>query len=104
MKFRPIVKNLFSIGLFLITFLFSLPLVCHAQEKTAFASNRDGNYEIYVMNPDGSGQTRLTNNSANDSQPSFSRDGSKIAFASDREGNVKIFVMNRRIESHQAYK
>jgi len=32
--------------------------------KIAFASDRDGNYEIYVMNADGSGQTRLTNNSS----------------------------------------
>ncbi|MEW6363287.1 MAG: hypothetical protein AB1714_01470 [Acidobacteriota bacterium] len=32
----------------------------------AFASNRDGNYEIYVMNADGSGVTRLTNISATD--------------------------------------
>ena len=30
--------------------------------KIAFKSDRDGNWEIYVMNADGSGQTRLTNN------------------------------------------
>ena len=30
--------------------------------QIAFTSNRDGNVEIYVMNDDGSGQTRLTNN------------------------------------------
>ena len=82
------------IGFVLAACLLGLPMICVAQEKIAFASNRDGNYEIYAMNPDGSGQTRLTNNSANDSQPSFSLDGSKIAFASDREGNFKIFVMN----------
>jgi hypothetical protein len=34
-----------------------------------FASQRDGNWEIYVMNADGSGQTRLTNNSADDGHP-----------------------------------
>jgi hypothetical protein len=34
--------------------------------RIAFASNRDGNFEIYVMNADGSGVTRLTNNPAND--------------------------------------
>ena len=32
----------------------------------AFTTNRDGNYEIYVMNADGSGQTRLTTNAAED--------------------------------------
>ena len=35
-----------------------------ANGKIAFASTRDGHLQIYVMNPDGTGQTRLTNNSA----------------------------------------
>jgi Tol biopolymer transport system component len=40
--------------------------------KIAFdSSSRDGNYEIYVMNADGSGQTRLTHNSADDRRPSW---------------------------------
>ncbi|MCH7905619.1 MAG: PD40 domain-containing protein [Armatimonadetes bacterium] len=62
--------------------------------KIAFTSERDGNAEIYVMNADGSGQTRLTNNGADDRRPAFSPDGSKIAFASDRDGNWEIYVMN----------
>ena len=32
----------------------------------AFESYQDGNWEVYVMNADGSGQTRLTNNPAFD--------------------------------------
>jgi hypothetical protein len=62
--------------------------------KIAFVSSRNGNFEIYVMNADGSGQTRLTNNPANDIDPSFSPDGSKIAFVSRRDGNFEIYVMN----------
>ena len=64
------------------------------QNKIAFTSDRDGNPEIYVMNADGSGQTRLTNNGADDRRPAFSPDGTKIAFASDRDGNWEIYVMN----------
>ena len=60
----------------------------------AFTSDRDGNFEIYVMTADGSNQTRLTDNSANDSSPAWSPDGKKIAFASDRDGNFEIYVMN----------
>ena len=45
----------------------TLPLVCTAQERIAFTSNRDdGNFEIYVMNADGTNQTRVTNNPALD--------------------------------------
>jgi len=64
--------------------------------KIAFVSSRNGNgFLIYVMNADGSNQTRLTNNSANDGAPSFSGDGSKIAFSSGRDdGNLQIYVMN----------
>lgn len=62
--------------------------------KIVFTSERDGNREIYVMNADGSAQTRLTNNPAADEQASFSADGSRIAFRSTRDGNAEIYVMN----------
>ena len=62
--------------------------------RIAFQSDRDGNAEIYVMNADGSGQTRLTNNPANDDVPAWSPDGAKIAFQSTRDGNYDIYVMN----------
>ena len=79
----------------LLSVLFTVPSMAYADgSKIAFNSNRDGNYEIYVMNADGSGQTRLTNNPATDYYPSFSPDGSKIAFNSYRDGNNEIYVMN----------
>jgi len=62
--------------------------------RIAFQSDRDGNYEIYVMNADGSSQTRLSHHPAGDYLPSWSSDGSRIAFNSDRDGNLEIYVMN----------
>ena len=53
--------------------------------KIAFASDRDGNYEIYVMNADGTHQTRLTNNAAYDMSPAWSPDGTRIAFDTQRD-------------------
>lgn len=66
----------------------------------AFHSNRDGNNEIYVMNPDGSDQTRLTFDSRSDQRPDISPDGQRIVFSSNRitetnpTGDFEIFVMN----------
>ena len=64
----------------------------------AFQSDRDGNLEIYIMGPDGSGQTNLTNNPANDYDPAFSADGNQIVFVSDREtdsGDGRfLYIMN----------
>ena len=73
--------------------------------KIAFVSDRDsnnpdtmGNIEIYVMNADGSGQTRLTSGSAINCCPSWSPDGTKIALSSVRDDDVsrslEIYVMN----------
>jgi Tol biopolymer transport system component len=62
--------------------------------KIAFQSNRDGDWEIYVVNPDGSGETHLTDNSVSDYWPAWSPNGRKIAFNSDRDGNPEIYVMN----------
>jgi hypothetical protein len=48
--------------------------------KIAFTSQRDGNSEIYSMNADGSGVTRLTNDPAIDAGPAWSLGGQKILF------------------------
>src|SRR5688500_4859807 len=61
--------------------------------KIAFTSNRDGNYEIYVMNAEGSNQTRLTYNEprvpyvqnpfdGEDMEPAWNPSGTEIAFHS----------------------
>jgi hypothetical protein len=63
-------------------------------KKIAFATNRDGNFEIYVMNGDGTNQQRLTSNAALDTSPSWSPDGQKLVFESDRDGNHELYVMN----------
>ena len=45
-------------------------LISPNAERIAFVSDRDGDLDIYVMNPDGSDVTRLTDNSEPDRYPS----------------------------------
>jgi Tol biopolymer transport system component len=75
--------------------------------KIAFHSTRDtlsrggnvppgGNpFEIYVMDADGSNQTRITNNLSQDSFPQWSPDGSRLTFTTNRDGgDFEIYTMN----------
>ena len=52
--------------------------VAPATAKIAFTSNREGNSEIYIMNPDGSEQVNLTRHRALIMIPSGPRQVSKF--------------------------
>ena len=67
--------------------------------KIAFASFRDGNFEIYTMDftffpVRGPNQVNLTNNAAADGRPSWSFNARQICFVSNRAGNSDIWLMN----------
>jgi Tol biopolymer transport system component len=63
--------------------------------RIAFVSDRDGDEEIYSMNPDGSDVRKLTDNAANDSGPAVSADGRRIVFTSYRDDSYgDIYLMN----------
>lgn len=51
-----------------------------AAGKITFQSNRNGNFDIFVMNADGSGVTQLTSHPFDEYLPLFSPDGSRITF------------------------
>jgi Tol biopolymer transport system component len=61
--------------------------------KIAYRCCDDDNWEIYVMNADGTGRTNLTNSPGWDSGHTWSPDGTQIAFNSGRDGNDQIYVM-----------
>ncbi|HEY5951918.1 MAG TPA: hypothetical protein VIV40_40760 [Kofleriaceae bacterium] len=46
----------------------------------AFLSDRDGTPHIYLMNPDGTSLRRLTTHTAEESAPTWSRDGKLLAY------------------------
>ncbi len=62
--------------------------------RIAFASNREGRSDIYVMDTDGSNVERLTHSPADDDTPAWSPDGTRIAFQSRRDGNLEIYMMD----------
>lgn len=63
-------------------------------KKISFTAYRDKNWDIYVMNSDGSGLTQLTKDPANDSYASWSPDGKKMAFGSNMSGKFQIYLAN----------
>jgi Tol biopolymer transport system component len=73
----------------------SLPAPSNSEDLIAFASDRDGNYEIYVMHADDSNLQRLTDNDADEWFPSWSPDGAQLLFNSKRDGgDLDVYVMN----------
>ena len=63
--------------------------------QIAFWSVVNGNFDVFVVNADGSGLNNLTNSPADEGGPAWSRDGSRIAYGrSGGDGDSNIFVMN----------
>jgi Tol biopolymer transport system component len=57
------------------------------------SSNKDGNWEIYLVQP-GTGEVkRLTDHKANDLEPVWAPDGKRIAFISDRQDGTNVWTM-----------
>ncbi len=91
-------------NLMIISFIFSLILLCAnvfsvfakvpTTPKILFTSARDGNREVYTMNPDGSEQVNLTQHPADDQQAVWSPTGEKILFISNRGGMRDLYLMN----------
>ena len=91
------IRNFFVLCRFGLVLMFvSYPIFANApkNQKIAFTSDRDGNNEIYIMNPDGTEQTNLTRHKASDFQPTWSPTGAQILFASTRNGMPNLYLMD----------
>ncbi len=73
-----------------VVLLLALGCVGSEKEQIVFVSDRNGNPEIYMMDVDGTNQTRLTENSADDVQPLLSPDGKWVVFISQESGDREL--------------
>ena len=63
--------------------------------RIAFASDRNGDQEIFVMNADGTGAVNLTSSPGSEEvYPAWTPDGQRILFATARDGDAEIYIMN----------
>ncbi len=64
-------------------------------KKIVWSTNRNGNFEIYVMDAGGENEKRLTNDPGDDKSPAWQpKIGRKIAFSSTRDFNNEVYVMD----------
>ena len=61
-------------------------------EKLAFASNRYGHWDLFLMDLSNGEVTQLTDTPAYEGSPSWSPDGSFLAYEAYRDDNLEIFV------------
>lgn len=92
MRLSNSMKRTFALSVFSLILLLSVGICAVSAKapttpKILFTSTRDGNHEIYMMNPDGSEQVNLTQHPATDLEAAWSPTGEQILFVSDRRGN-----------------
>jgi Tol biopolymer transport system component len=69
--------------------------------RISFVSSRGGNFDLYVMNADGTNITRLTDHPANDFDPIWMPDGNSMIFSSERDSRsdlYRLWLSDRRID------
>lgn len=71
---------------------FTIPRADEPVSGIAFVTERNGNRDLYLIQPDGTGLTPLFTSPQPDSDPAFSPDGRTLAFRSRRDGSSEIFL------------
>jgi len=62
--------------------------------RLVFQSYRDGSFQIWTVNTDGTGLTQHTRGPFDCREPRFAPDGKRVAFGSDRTGSYAIHVLD----------
>lgn len=70
------------------------PAWSHDGRRVAYMSTADGDFDVYVVDPEAGERRQLTDSGARDGTPVWSPDGERIAFQSFRDGHSQIYLMN----------
>jgi TolB protein len=66
------------------------------ESQIAFASNRSGHFEIWLMDWDGANQRQITRHNALSILPSWSRDNERLVYTSFARGTSDMYIIHRR--------
>jgi len=69
--------------------------------RISFVSSRGGNFDLYVMNADGTNVQRITDHPANDFDPIWMPDGQSLVFSSERDSRsdlYRVWLKDRRVD------
>ena len=66
-------------------------------KRIAFTSTRDGNYEIYLINADGTQLRRVTNHPERDDFAIWHPDGKRLLTIAERKGRFDLFLTEIRV-------
>lgn len=70
------------------------PALSPDRTRIAFSSNREGSYDLYLMDADGSSLRRLTTDSGAEGEPAWTPDGSRLVYtATPQGGKPQLFVL-----------
>ena len=70
------------------------PMWNPVNDTIAYVSNESGNWDIWLMNSDGSHRVQLTTNPGKDTEPSWSPDGRSLTYVSERNGQWDVWLMD----------
>jgi TolB protein len=59
--------------------------------KIAFQSDRTGNWDLFLVNFDGTHSRRVTSLPGSETEPTWSSDGTRLAFVSNQTGSMDIY-------------
>jgi Tol biopolymer transport system component len=74
------------------------PVWSHDGQRIAYTANPDGNYDIFMMNPDGSGITRLTSSKIDEKEPAWYPDGKTVAYTREVRKFIRKQLTLMRID------